>query len=156
MSAYQALVVAAIVVTGMAAGVLYAFSAFVMAGISEQPASAAAATMQAINRHAQRWRLGLLLLATLAVPAATALAAVVGVEPGRGWAVAGAAVTVAGVLGVTAVGNVPLNERLARAAEPVEMWGRFVRPWLAWNHLRTAAGALACGLFAIALHASGG
>lgn len=156
MSGYQSLLIAAIVVTGMAAGVLYAFSAFVMAGIREQPASAAAATMQAINRHAQRWRLGLLLLATLTVPAATAIVAAVGDEPGRGWAIAGAVTTLVGVLGVTAVGNVPLNERLARAHDPGAAWARFVRPWLAWNHLRTATGAVACGLFAVALHASCG
>lgn len=154
MSGYQALLVAATVVTGMAAGVLYAFSAFVMAGISEQPPPAAAATMQAINRHAQRWRLGVLVLATLVVPAATAIVALVGDEPGRGWAIAGATLTVVGVLGVTAGGNVPLNERLARAQDPVAMWTRFVRTWLAWNHVRAAAGALASALFAVALFVS--
>jgi uncharacterized membrane protein len=155
-TAFVGLAGAAAVVMGMASGVLYAFSAFVMSGLREVSPTAGAAAMRSINRHAQRWPLGLLLLATLAVPVAAGVVGVAGGEPGAGWAAAGAAVTLLGVLGVTAVGNVPLNERLERAQDPVAMWARFVRPWLVWNHVRTAAGASASALLVVAVFEAAG
>lgn len=58
-------------------------------GIREQPATTAAATMQAINRHALRAPLGALIVATVVVPTAAGVMALVSAEPGASWAVAG-------------------------------------------------------------------
>ncbi|WP_200807359.1 DUF1772 domain-containing protein [Demequina sp. NBRC 110053] len=151
MSVYEAVVAAAAVISGLAGGVLYAFSAFVMAGIREQPDAAAAATMQAINRHALRAPLGILILLTITVPLAAAVMAIAGDEPRGAWAIAGAAVVLVAGIGVTAVGNIPLNERLARATDPAASWRAFVTPWLRWNHVRAAAGAVGACLFTLAL-----
>lgn len=48
-----------------------------------------------------------------------------------------------GSFGITAAFNVPRNERLGRmdaeSAEAESYWPVYVREWLFWNHLRTAA-----------------
>ncbi|WP_336725598.1 anthrone oxygenase family protein [Cellulosimicrobium cellulans] len=155
MSAFTALVVAGAVATGLAGGVLFAFSTFVMGGLRRLPAADGAAAMVAINRDALRPPLMLLLAASVLVPAAAAVVGLVGGTNGAGWALAGAVVAAVGMLGVTAVGNVPLNERLDAAAErPGDLaaaWATFLPRWLAWNHVRTVAGAAATALLAVAL-----
>ncbi|MFB8229170.1 anthrone oxygenase family protein [Cellulosimicrobium sp. NPDC055967] len=124
MSVFTMLVVAGAVATGLAGGVLFAFSTFVLGGLRR-------------------------------LPAAAAVVGLVGGEPGAGRALAGAVVALVGILGVTAVGNVPLNERLdAAAARPQDLaaaWAAFLPRWLAWNHVRTVAGAAATALLALAL-----
>ncbi len=55
---------------------------------------------------------------------------------------------------MTAVGNVPLNERLDAAAgegDLAAVWAAFLPRWLAWNHVRTVAGAASTALLALAL-----
>jgi uncharacterized membrane protein len=56
---------------------------------------------------------------------------------------------------VTVLGNVPLNEALAKldAANPEShpFWGRYLITWTRWNHLRTAASLAAALLFCFAL-----
>jgi uncharacterized membrane protein len=154
-SAFDVLVVAGAVATGLAGGVLYAFSAFVMAGLRRLPAADGAAAMIAINRDALRPPLMLLLLASVLVPAAAAVVGLVTGAAGTGWALAGAVVALVGIVGVTGVGNVPLNERLDAAADLPEgagpTWEAFAPRWLAWNHVRTVAGAVATALLALAL-----
>ncbi|MBN0041387.1 DUF1772 domain-containing protein [Cellulosimicrobium cellulans] len=155
MSAFVALVVAGAVATGLAGGVLFAFSTFVMGGLRRLPAADGAAAMVAINKDALRPPLMVLLAASVLVPAAAAVVGLVVGTPGAGWALAGAVVSAVGILGVTAVANVPLNERLDAAAErPTDLvaaWAAFLPRWLAWNHVRTVAGAVATALLALAL-----
>ncbi|MFV2145903.1 DUF1772 domain-containing protein [Isoptericola sp. G70] len=150
MTAYDVLVVGAAVATGLAGGVLYAFSAFVMAGLRRLPPDDGAAAMRAINRDALRPPLMVLLLAAVGLPVAGAVVGLATSAPGATWAVAGAVVAVVGILGVTGFGNVPLNDRLEAAEDPGAEWQRFVGPWLRWNHLRTVAGAVAALLFIVA------
>lgn len=155
MSAFAVLVVAGAVATGLAGGVLFAFSTFVMGGLRRLPAADGAAAMVAINKDALRPPLMLVLAASVLVPAAAAVVGLVGGSPGAVRALAGAVVSAVGILGVTAVGNVPLNERLDAAAErPADLaaaWTAFLPRWLAWNHVRTVAGAAATALLAVAL-----
>lgn len=151
MSGYDVLVVAAAVATGLAGGVLYAFSAFVMAGLRRLEPAAGAAAMRSINVTAVRPPLMLLLGASVLLPAGAAVVGLVGDEPGAAWTVAGAVVALVGILGITGVGNVPLNDRLEVAADPGAEWATFVPRWLAWNHVRTAAGALAAALLVVAV-----
>ncbi|WP_206715249.1 anthrone oxygenase family protein [Cellulosimicrobium arenosum] len=151
MSVFEVLVVTAAVATGLAGGVLYAFSAFVMHGLRRLPPAAGAAAMIAINRAALRPPLMLLLLAAVVLPVAASVVGLVSGDSGAGWALAGAVVSVVGVLGVTGAGNVPLNERLDASPDPADEWARFVPRWLAHNHVRTAAGALASVLLVVGL-----
>jgi uncharacterized membrane protein len=142
-TAFAALSAAAAVVCGLAGGVLYAFSSFVVAGLRRLPAPDGAAAMRSINVTALRPPLLVLLAATFLVPVAAAVVGLAAGAAGAGWALAGAVVAVVGVVGVTGLRNVPLNERLDAAEDAATEWQRFVGPWLRWNHVRTAAGATA-------------
>ncbi len=74
--------------------------------------------------------------------------------PARVLAMAGGAVYLAGVIGVTAALNVPLNDRLAEAVptDPAsaQLWADFLSDWTLWNHVRTVAGIVAAGLLVAA------
>ncbi|MBD5788320.1 DUF1772 domain-containing protein [Cellulosimicrobium terreum] len=122
-----------------------------MGGLRRLPAADGAAAMIAINRAALRPPLMLLLLGAVVLPVAASVVGLVTGDPGAGWALSGASVSVVGILGVTGAGNVPLNERLDVSPDPADEWARFVPRWLALNHVRTAAGALASVLLAVAL-----
>ncbi len=153
-TAFAALVVAAAVATGLAGGVLFAFSTFVTGGLRRLPPGEGGGAMVAINRDALRPPLMLLLAASVLLPAAAAVVGLVTGAAGAGWALAGAVVALVGILGVTAVGNVPLNERLdaaAREGDLAAVWAAFLPRWLAWNHVRTVAGAASTALLALAL-----
>ena len=90
MTAFATLVVAAAVATGLAGGVLFAFSTFVMGGLRRLSPGEGGAAMVAINRDALRPPLMLLLAASVLLPAAAAVFGLVGDVAGAGWALAGA------------------------------------------------------------------
>ena len=132
----------------LAAGVFYAFSTFVMAGLDRSSPGTAVAAMQGINRAAPGPALMSVLFGTAALSLAVAVVALLGnFGAGGTFAVAGAAAYLLGVVGVTMACNVPLNERLDRvdadgptaAAE----WSHYHRRWRAWNHVRTLGGLAA-------------
>lgn len=145
------LTLAAGLATALAGGVLLAFSTFVMTGLRSLPAAAGAEAMRAVNRAALRPPLMAVLLGALLLDVAAAAVALVGGAPDAGLTVAGAAAYVVGGMGVTAVGNVPLNERLARTADPAGEWARSAPRWVAWNHVRTLACAVAATLLLVAV-----
>jgi uncharacterized membrane protein len=59
------------------------------------------------------------------------------------------------VVAVTAVFNVPRNEKLARidphSAEGERLWQRYLVEWTGWNHVRTVADSAAAALLMAAL-----
>jgi uncharacterized membrane protein len=75
------------------------------------------------------------------------------------WILAGAALYLVGMFGVTVAANVPLNDALAtvapQASDAAARWSSFLGDWLPWNAVRSAAGLAASGMFAIALRAGG-
>ncbi|WP_455603813.1 anthrone oxygenase family protein [Cellulosimicrobium funkei] len=154
MTAFATLVVAAAVATGLAGGVLFAFSTFVMGGLRRLSPGEGGAAMVAINRDALRPPLMLLLAASVLLPAAAAACGLAGDVAGAGRALAGAVVALVGILGVTAAGIVPLYARrdaAAREGDLAAAWTAFLPRWLAWNHVRTVAGAASSALLALAL-----
>ena len=70
-------------------------------------------------------------------------------------ALTGGILYLVGCIGVTMVGNVPLNERLAKAnpddAEAESLWSFYLARWTLWNHVRTAASLAAAACFVIAI-----
>jgi len=132
----------------LAAGVFYAFSAFVMAGLDRGSPATAVAAMQGINRAAPGPALMLVLFGTAALCLAVAVAALLGnAGPAGALALAGAAAYLVGVVVVTMACNVPLNERIDRVdpdgpAAAAE-WSHYDRRWGAWNHVRTLGGLAA-------------
>jgi len=154
------LLVAAILGTGIVAGVFYAFSGFVTQGLDRLPAADAARAMREINVTAVRPPLMLALFGTGLVAAVLFVLALLGpLGGGAWWAVAASVVYLVGAIGVTGGANVPRNNRLAAApatdaAALAAAWTAFRPGWQAWNHVRTLTSALACVGFVLALMAS--
>ncbi|HEU0182551.1 MAG TPA: anthrone oxygenase family protein [Agromyces mariniharenae] len=152
----QVLLIAAILGTGIAAGVFYAFSGFVTQGLDRLPPSDAARAMQEINVTAVRAPLMLELFGTALVAAVVFVLALLGsLGDGTWWAVAASVVYLVGAIGVTGAANVPRNNRLAAtpatdAAALAAAWTAFRPGWQAWNHVRTLTSALACVGFVLA------
>jgi len=143
------LLVVATVGVGLVAGVLFAFSAFVMAGLDRAPETQAAAAMRGINETAVTPAFMLAFLgATLLCVALVVVSLLDGGGTRAKLAIAGAVVYVVGVFGTTIAANVPLNDRLAAGGIG---WAQYLGPWLAWNHVRTAAAIGALVLLLLAL-----
>lgn len=68
---------------------------------------------------------------------------------GRDFLLAGAICYLAGVLGVTAVFNVPLNNALASFGP--SHWQQYVTSWLRWNHVRTVLAVLSSAFLMIGI-----
>ncbi|HYI37827.1 MAG TPA: anthrone oxygenase family protein [Thermoleophilaceae bacterium] len=136
-------------------GVFFAFSSFVMAGLKRLPAPQGIAAMQSVNVTALTpLFMGALFGTAVAVLAVLVWSAVAADGSARVLAMAGGAVYLAGVIGVTAALNVPLNDRLAAASatDPasVRLWADYLSDWTMWNHVRTVAGIAAAGLLVAA------
>lgn len=154
--ATHALTFAAALGCGLLAGVWFAFSAFVMDGLSRLAASEGITAMQSINRTAVTPPLMIALFGTAALCLWT------GVWALRSWGddraalvLAGSALYLIGTIGVTVAANVPRNDRLALLApgDPAAAtpWEAYVRSWTAWNHVRAATSLAAAALLIAAL-----
>ncbi|WP_448808390.1 anthrone oxygenase family protein [Agromyces bauzanensis] len=152
----DALLIATILGTGVAAGVFTAFSAFVTQGLDRLPAADAARAMREINVTAVRPPLMLVLFGTALLAIVVAVLGLVGsIGAGTWWAVGAAGLYLVGAIGVTGGANVPRNNRLA--APPADTpalsaaWAAFRPGWQAWNHVRALTSAAACVGFVLAL-----
>jgi uncharacterized membrane protein len=150
-----ALSVGAAVGCGLIGGLVFAFSSFVMSALIRQPAGCGIRTMQAINVGILNPLFLSAFLGT-AVASAALLATSLSSPASRGDALlsAGAALYLVGVVGITALVNVPLNNSLegldAASSEAARFWPTYVRRWTRWNHVRTVCALLASVLLTIA------
>ncbi|WP_350347980.1 anthrone oxygenase family protein [Agromyces sp. G08B096] len=149
------LLVASVVGSGVAGGVFFAFSGFVVQGLDLVPAAAAARAMRGINVTALRPPLMLELFGTALVAVAVAVLAFVAGSDAAWWIAAAAVIYLVSVVVVTGGANVPRNTALAAAADDdaslARAWAAFRPGWLAWNHVRAGGASVSCALFAIAL-----
>ena len=154
-SAHTATLVAALG-CGLAAGVFFAFSTFVMDGLNRLPAPAGIAAMQSINRTA----VSALFMTALFGTAVLCLGLAVWAAGSWGerrapWVMAGSVLYLLGPIGVTIARNVPLNDRLEalrpNGAGAAQAWTDFVTTWTAWNHVRTVGALAAAALLIVAL-----
>jgi uncharacterized membrane protein len=149
------LVAVAALGAALVAGVFFAFSTFVMAGLDRSGPDHASPAMRGINVAAVRPPLMLLLFGTLVLELTAAIALLVSL----GWSLAswlgvvGFATYAVGVVVVTASGNVPLNNRLAApdAGTREDAWRAYAGPWTRLNHVRTLAAAASSALLLTAL-----
>lgn len=130
--------------TALIAGGFYAFSDFIMRSLGAIPNPHGAAAMVSINRVILRASFVPLLigLGPLSLALAVWLSAS-GAETAAIWAYVASGLYVIGVLGVTMLGNVPMNNTLDRARHPEGYWATYRPRWTRLNTLRTAAAALA-------------
>lgn len=151
----ETVVIATALGCGLVAGVFFAFSGFVMAGLNRLPATQAIAAMQAINVTAVRPPLMIALFGTAAGCVAVTVIAFRSTEGNvRTLLVAGAVVYLVGAVGVTAAYNVPLNDTLA-ALDPSSAgaadWSSYFSRWAAGNHVRTVASLAGAALLTVGL-----
>ena len=146
------LVLVTAVGAGLAAGVFFAFSNFVMAALGRIPAAEGIRAMQEINVTVINPLFMAVLFGTGLLSLAVIVAALVDWDGAYSPFLVGAGVAyVIGTVVVTMAFNVPRNNEVARqdpdstAAE--EVWGRYLREWTAWNTVRTVASLAALGLF---------
>ncbi|MBW4690133.1 MAG: DUF1772 domain-containing protein [Lyngbya sp. HA4199-MV5] len=151
-----ALKLLAVLGCGLAAGVFFAFSTFVMNALSRlQPAQGIAA-MQAINITAINPLFMLILFGTAALCLLLAVSSLFKwQQPGAVYLLVGSLLYLIGTMLVTIACNVPLNDALA-AVEPTSsdgatLWTRYLTNWTTWNHVRTIAALAATAAFTLAL-----
>jgi uncharacterized membrane protein len=143
------------VLCGVAGGVFFAFSTYVMPALERLAPGQAVAAMQTINVAA--------VAPFTTVQGAPALLSVALIADAlvdwRGTAsaviVAAGVVYLIGLIGLTGGYHVPRNNALDRVdaagPEAAAAWRRYAGPWTRGNHVRAVAGAVAAGLFIAAL-----
>lgn len=149
------MIILLIVMTGIMAGVYFAFSVFVMKSLAQLPALQAAQVMNKIND---------VIVNTLFLPiffGSTFCYAGFIVWQFADWQsgyseliIAAAIIYITGMFLVTAFGNVPLNNRLkageANDAELALLWQHYLDKWAQLNHLRTISCIISLMLLGIA------
>jgi uncharacterized membrane protein len=153
------LTAAAAVGAAAAGGVFFAFSSFVMRGLDRTGPAAAITAMRGINAEAQANGafLALFFGSALLGLAVGVVATVQLRQPGSGYLLAGAVLSVLAVI-VTIAFNVPLNDRLdavdpaaLSAADAAREWRHYLGPWATWNHVRTVSPLLGSALMLVGL-----
>ena len=141
--------------SGVMAGLFFVFSNFAMTALGRLPAEQGIAAMQSINVAILNPYFFVAFFGTAIL--SLVLAAVYFLQGGTGglWLLAGAAFYLIGIVIVTMVFNVPLNNELAAAApgsaEGAAVWSRYLDEWVLWNHVRTLTGIAALVCFVMAL-----
>jgi uncharacterized membrane protein len=141
---------------GLAAGVFFAFSSFVMPALGRIPATSGIGAMQSIN-------IVVINPLFMGVFLGTGALCIVLLSGAWSWwgdlsgklVLAASLVYLLACIGVTMVFNVPLNDALATtqadSAEAAGLWSRYLTEWTAWNHVRTVAPVLSMALLVLAL-----
>ena len=150
------LAIAALVGTGLNAGVFYTFSTFTMSGLKRLSPSAGAAAMQEINREAPKAPLMSLFFGTALLSIALLVAGLGNLdEVAARYQVAAGALFLVGVIMLTGTYHVPRNNKLDRldptSSQGQRYWEIYRRQWTRMNHVRTIAPAIAAVLLAISL-----
>jgi uncharacterized membrane protein len=150
------LLISAALGSGIIAGLLFIFSNTIMRALAQMPHPQGLVTMQAINVIIVN-PLFLLFFVGTAILSVVALvfAFTHWNHAASAYIVAAALLYLLGTIGITAFGNVPLNDRLATLnpsdVQATAFWVEYYTTWTMWNHLRTAAAicSLLCWVLAV-------
>lgn len=156
-SALVAITLVTAVGSGLASGVFFAFSTFVMPALARISTRDGIVAMQSINVTALNPWLGGLLRGTALTSIAMVVMALADWDASYGpYLLAGGALYLVGTIGVTVACHLPRNDALdavdATSAEGASYWTGFLTQWTAWNHVRTVAPLVAMGLEIGAIH----
>ena len=143
---------------GLAGGVFFAFSTFVMDGLGRLPDREGLAAMQQVNRAAPTPAFMILWIGTAVLCVAIGISAVRRWgEISAGWLLVGAALYLA-MMVLSFAYHIPQNDALAvldpLAPGSAEKWRSYHTWWTAANHLRTIACAASSVAFAVAYRLS--
>ena len=140
----------------LVAGVFLSFSDFVMRGLGRAEGDAGMLAMQQINVTVMR---SLFLTSFFLLVPGLAAAAWAASAQGSAifhWVLGAGIVYVVGVVLVTVLGNVPMNNRLdqliseGEREKAAEYWQLYLVRWTRWNHIRTAGCAATAALLLVA------
>ena len=150
---------AAAIGCGLVAGIFFSFSSFVMPALGRIPPEQGIAAMQSINVTVINRSFMLAFLGTAAACVALAAGSYIWWDVQSGKLILLASLTyLAGVIGVTRVFNIPLNDALAavRPATPeaASLWTHYLERWTFWNTVRTVLPTVSTCLFIWALIAA--
>jgi uncharacterized membrane protein len=128
--------------SGLMAGLFFAFSSFIMTALAKLPPEQGIATMNSINTTILNATFGIAFFGTALLSLGLGIAGILRwSEPGSAWLLIASMLYLVGVIGVTMMFNVPLNDALTAAtpasAEGATLWTRYLAEWLPWNHVRT-------------------
>jgi len=140
---------AALVTTGLMAGIYLAFSIAVLPGIARGDDNTFVAAMRGMNAAILNPVFGVVFGGPL-VFGLVAVVARLPDEEGIGWTT-GALVLYVATLVITGVVNVPLNNRLDSTEPPDSARGLFEQRWVRWNVVRTVLCIAAFVEFALAI-----
>lgn len=149
-------IVTALLGSALIGGIFFAFSSFVMKALARVPSPEGIAAMQSINVVVLNPSFLGVFVGTAAVSLLVAGLALRGWgKPPALWLIAGALLYLVGTFLVTALGNVPLNDRLAAVAAidsaSIGFWEHYLDRWTLLNTVRTVAAMCAALLFSIGL-----
>jgi uncharacterized membrane protein len=141
--------------SGLAAGLLFAFSACVMTALARLPPDQGIAAMQSINVSILNpWFITVYFGTAVLCIALVAAAIFRWDQAGTVYLLAGSVLYLIGTIGVTVGLNVPLNDALAgvqpNSADGANLWTRFLVSWTLWNHVRTISAIVAMAFFIMA------
>lgn len=134
--------------TGVMTGIFLIFSVCIMPALDRLPAADVMSAMQQINEVIQNAFFVPLFVGTGLVGAALAItSAWTWDQPGAALRLAAGLLYVAGAVVLTAAYHIPRNDALdaiaASSAEAPDVWARYLKQWVPWNHVRTLASAAA-------------
>jgi len=148
-----ALAFVAAIGSGLMAGLFFIFSVCIMQALSRLPPEQGIAAMNAINVVIQNPIFLSAFMGTALIGLALVVMAVLSGGEGRWLLAAGGIAYVVGVLLVTIIFNVPMNDALAAAAPgqaAADLWQqRYLTDWVWWNHVRTVASIGSLALFIV-------
>ncbi len=141
--------------TGVAAGVFFAFSSFVMAGLGKLTDRTGLAAMQAINRQAPTPWFMAVLMGTAVACVGLGIWAVLHLDTRAApYLLAGALLYLAQIL-LTGAYHVPRNNALdvldPGSTASVDVWRAYLHDWTLWNHVRTGLCVAATAAFSLGL-----
>ncbi|WP_429806369.1 DUF1772 domain-containing protein [Ensifer sp. B1-9] len=146
-----ALAFVAAIGSGLMAGLFFIFSVCIMQALSRLPPEQGIAAMNAINVVIQNPIFLSAFMGTALIGLALVVMAFLSGGEGRWLLAAGGIAYVVGVLLVTIIFNVPMNDALAAAAPgqaAADLWQqRYLTDWVWWNHVRTVASIGSLALF---------
>ena len=127
------------------AGTFFTFSTFVMPALNRLEAPRAIEAMQHINITVMNpLTMGVFFGTAISSLALIVLTIIAPMNPtDRTMLVSASLLYVLGTFVLTAAGNVPLNDRLAKQnpndTDAASIWANYRRPWTRLNHIRTLA-----------------
>ena len=137
----RAITIGSAIGSGVAGGVFFAFSTFIMRALDRLPPEEGLSAMQSINREAPNPLFMAVLFGTALGCITLCVSSLQNLgEPGAWGRLIGGGLYLVAIL-LTVAYHVPQNNSLAAlgASDPraVKEWASYVGNWTAWNHVRT-------------------